>query len=68
MIKGQFPTSFPLELALKDANLVLDAAERHGAELALTEATAALFERAVELGHGDEDMAAVYYGAADGRD
>lgn len=68
MIKGQFPTSFPLGLALKDANLVLDAAERHGAELALTEATAALFERAVELGHGDEDMAAVYYGAADGRE
>lgn len=68
MINEQFPTSFPLELALKDANLVLDAAERHGAELALTEATAALFERAVELGHGDEDMAAVYYGAADGRE
>ncbi len=68
MIKGQFPTSFPLELALKDANLVLDAAERHGTELALTEATAALLERAVELGHGDEDMAAVYYGAADGRE
>jgi 3-hydroxyisobutyrate dehydrogenase len=66
MINEQFPTSFPLELALKDANLVLDAAERHGAELALTEATAALFERAVELGHGDEDMAAIYYGAADG--
>lgn len=68
MINEQFPTSFPLELALKDANLVLDAAERHGAELALTEATAALFERAVELGHGGADMAAVYYGAADGRE
>jgi 3-hydroxyisobutyrate dehydrogenase len=68
MIKESFPTSFPLELALKDANLVLDAAERHGVELALTEATAARFEQAVELGHGDEDMAAVYYAAAAARE
>jgi 3-hydroxyisobutyrate dehydrogenase len=65
ILSREFPPSFPLKLALKDANLVLEAAERHGARLALTEAAAERFRRALELGHGDEDMAAVYHAAAD---
>jgi 3-hydroxyisobutyrate dehydrogenase len=64
MLRGEFPPSFPLELALKDARLVLEAAERHDIELALTDAVARRFEEAVEQGHGEEDMAAIYHAAA----
>jgi 3-hydroxyisobutyrate dehydrogenase len=64
MLKGEFPPSFPLELALKDSRLVLEAAERHDLELALTDAVRRRFEQAVEQGHGEEDMAAIYYAAA----
>jgi 3-hydroxyisobutyrate dehydrogenase len=67
MIKREFPTSFPLELALKDSRLVLEAAERHGVDLAVARASTSLFERALELGHGDEDMAAVFCAAQDGK-
>jgi 3-hydroxyisobutyrate dehydrogenase len=62
MLKGDFPASFPLDLALKDARLVLEAAEGR-MRLPATEATAAQMQRAAELGHADEDMAAVYYAA-----
>jgi len=65
MMNGEFPPSFPLDLALKDARLVLDAARENGAELSLAAAVTRLFEKATELGHGDEDMAAIYYAAAD---
>jgi 3-hydroxyisobutyrate dehydrogenase len=65
MLKGEFPPSFPLDLALKDARLVADAAHDAGTELALTDAVTRLFERASELGHGDEDMAAIYRAVAD---
>lgn len=62
MIERQFPPSFPLKLALKDAELVLEAAE--GLDLPVAKAAAAQFRRSVELGHGDEDMAAVYEAVA----
>jgi 3-hydroxyisobutyrate dehydrogenase len=64
MLKRDFPTSFPLKLALKDLELVLEAANRHDAEMPLADAAAQSFHRAVEQGHGDEDMAAVYYSSA----
>jgi 3-hydroxyisobutyrate dehydrogenase len=67
MINQDFPPAFPLRLALKDANLVLEAAERHGIELPLARVTTERFKRAVELGHGDEDMAAAYYATIDGK-
>ena len=57
--------AFPLALAHKDAHLVLEAASAAGVELPLLDATDGQFERAVELGHGDEDMAAVHYASAD---
>jgi len=57
--------SFPLKLAAKDAALVLDAAAREaGTEPELARAVRALFARALEQGHGGEDMAAVYHAAA----
>jgi 3-hydroxyisobutyrate dehydrogenase len=65
MIEREFPTSFPLKLALKDLELVLEAAERHDAEMPVASAAARNFRRAVDDGHGDEDMAAVYHASAD---
>jgi 3-hydroxyisobutyrate dehydrogenase len=59
--KGDFPASFALDGALKDVELIQAAAR--GASVAddLLSALAAVYARAVEAGHGDEDMAAVYY-------
>lgn len=61
MIEESFePPAFPLRLADKDARLVLEAAAGAGLELPLAEAVRRQFARAVDAGHGDEDMAAVY--------
>jgi len=64
MIDGEFPTSFSLKLARKDAALVLDAAGKEGLRLAVAEAVAARFDRALDAGHGEEDLAAVYRAVA----
>jgi 3-hydroxyisobutyrate dehydrogenase len=63
ILSGEFEPAFKLSLAHKDAGLVLEAAQQAGLDLALVQATLAEMARAIELGHGDEDMAAVYYGA-----
>lgn len=68
MVEREFPPSFPLSLALKDAGLVLEAAERKRLELPVTRAAQAQMRRAVEAGHGDEDMAATYWASAGVRD
>jgi 3-hydroxyisobutyrate dehydrogenase len=60
MIEDEFPTSFSLALARKDAGLVLEAADAQALRLAITEAVAARFDEALEAGHGYEDLAAVY--------
>ncbi len=60
MIEEEFPTSFSANLARKDANLVLQAAEANGLRLSLTEAAAQHFDEAINAGHGEEDMAAIY--------
>ncbi|CAA9462922.1 MAG: 3-hydroxyisobutyrate dehydrogenase family protein [uncultured Rubrobacteraceae bacterium] len=67
MIEEDFPTSFALELARKDAGLVLDAAGAQGLRLTVAEAVAARFDEAINTGHGEEDMAAVYEAAKPGR-
>lgn len=61
MITGEYPVSFPLSLAAKDARLVLDAA---GERIALDGTRAALthLEAACRDGHGEKDMGAVYHG------
>ena len=61
MIEGDFPPSFPLELALKDARLALAAAGEGGLRLGALAAVADQMERAVESGHGKEDMAATIH-------
>jgi len=63
MIDEDFPTSFSAKLARKDGGLVLDAAEARGLDLAVASAVAARFDEAIEAGHGEEDMAAVYRAA-----
>jgi 3-hydroxyisobutyrate dehydrogenase len=67
MAAGEFPASFSLALAAKDAGLVEDAAERHGADLPASRAVAERLRAAVAAGHGDEDMAATYRLARAGR-
>jgi 3-hydroxyisobutyrate dehydrogenase len=61
MARQDFPPDFTLRLARKDLGLVLDAAA--GARLPLTIVETALqqFDRAIELGHGDEDYASTYF-------
>jgi 3-hydroxyisobutyrate dehydrogenase len=58
MMERDYPPSFPLELALKDARLALAAAEQQGLRLGALAAIAEQMERAVEAGHGKDDMAA----------
>ena len=53
--------AFPLPLAVKDSDLVLEAAEEAGIDLPLIEVARRQFARALELGHGDKDMAATYF-------
>ena len=53
--------SFTLRLAAKDVELILDAASSAGVDLALARAALERMSRAIELGHGDKDMAATYY-------
>jgi 3-hydroxyisobutyrate dehydrogenase len=60
MLDEEFPASFGLALAAKDARLVREAAERHGADVPMVRAIAERFAEATEAGHGDEDMAATF--------
>jgi 3-hydroxyisobutyrate dehydrogenase len=62
ILNQDFPASFPLAHARKDAALILEAVG--DVELPLMRATLQQFDRAFELGHGDEDMSAVYYASA----
>jgi len=63
MIERSFePASFPLALAGKDAGLVAEAAERHGCRLGLLPAIEERIGRAVERGHGEHDLAALFAG------
>jgi 3-hydroxyisobutyrate dehydrogenase len=63
MVERSFEPSFKLELAAKDARLVLEAMERHDLELPMLEAIRAQLERAAGE-HGDKDMAATYMASA----
>ena len=62
ILNQDFPPSFPLAHARKDVALLLEAAG--DVDLPLMRATMQQFDRAFELGHGDEDMSAVYYATA----
>ena len=68
MVEENFPTSFSANLARKDAALVLDAAETRNLRMQIAESVMARFEEAIQAGHGEEDMAAVYRAAKPDRD
>jgi 3-hydroxyisobutyrate dehydrogenase len=61
MMARQFsPASFATAGAEKDCRLILEAAADVQVDMAVTAAAHRHFSRAVELGHADDDMAAVY--------
>jgi 3-hydroxyisobutyrate dehydrogenase len=63
MIERDFdPPAFPLHLAGKDADLVAEAAERHDLALGLIPVIRERIRRAVEAGHGEQDMSAIFCG------
>jgi 3-hydroxyisobutyrate dehydrogenase len=66
MIREEFPAAFPLAGAVKDAGLILDAADDAGVTLRVADAARAQFQAALDTGHGDEDMAAVWYAVTAG--
>jgi 3-hydroxyisobutyrate dehydrogenase len=63
MIERSFKPSFKLELAAKDAALVLEAAQRHDLDLPMLETIKGQLLQAARE-HGDEDMAATYLASA----
>jgi 3-hydroxyisobutyrate dehydrogenase len=65
MVDRSFEVAFPLRHAAKDAGLVLDAAAEAGMSLPLLEAVRSQMQRAIELGHGDEDLSATIEAARD---
>jgi len=65
MIKREFPPSFPVWGAAKDAGLIAEAAGVAGVRMRVADGARAAMERTVELGHADEDLAAVWYALRD---
>jgi 3-hydroxyisobutyrate dehydrogenase len=61
IINGDQSPAFALTLATKDVGLALEMAEAAGIDLGLGPVTHERFRRAIELGHGDEDMAAAWF-------
>jgi 3-hydroxyisobutyrate dehydrogenase len=59
MIAGELPVAFPLRHALKDADLILEAARRYHLDLGLAPVIRERYARAAWAGHADEDMGMV---------
>ncbi len=62
MIRGDYPPSFGLSAALKDAELVVAAGDAHGVRGELVAAVRDDLRRARDAGYGDQDMSAMYVG------
>jgi 3-hydroxyisobutyrate dehydrogenase len=67
MIERAYDSAFSLKLAAKDARLALAAADAAGLELPAVEAIRRQMARAIDAGHGDEDMAAAVEGLREAR-
>ncbi len=61
ILSGDLTASFTVEMAAKDAGLIVAAGEAAGIRLDVAAAAAERLRRAARLGHGAEDMAAAYY-------
>jgi 3-hydroxyisobutyrate dehydrogenase len=66
ILSGDFTPAFTLTVATKDIRLALDLALASGVELALAPAALGRHERAIELGHGDDDASAVWFACRPG--
>ncbi|NBF11653.1 NAD(P)-dependent oxidoreductase [Pseudomonas sp. Fl4BN1] len=62
MLSGDYSPSFTVANALKDAELMVAAAHKVGVRVDLAEAGIQRFQRALDRGHADKDMAASYLG------
>ncbi|WP_062205370.1 NAD(P)-dependent oxidoreductase [Streptomyces sp. NBRC 109706] len=62
---GELAPSFAVDTALKDARLIVDAADTAGVRLDVAAAGLDRLARASAQGHGDRDMAASYYASFD---
>jgi 3-hydroxyisobutyrate dehydrogenase len=60
MQDGEYPASFTLRLAAKDAALMAEAASAAGVDLPLIRTVAQRLAEGVDAGYGEEDMAATY--------
>ncbi len=61
IVTGDYSPAFALKLAAKDVGLAVEMARAAGIDLGLAPVTLERFRRAIELGHGDEDMAAAWF-------
>lgn len=67
MLHNDFSPSFTVDNAIKDSELVVDAAAAAGVWLPLAEAGLARYRAAAEAGHGAEDMSASYFAGTGAR-
>jgi 3-hydroxyisobutyrate dehydrogenase len=61
ILTGDFSPAFTLDAGTKDVRLALAMAHEAGIELGLGPVTLERFERAIELGHGEQDVAAAWF-------
>jgi 3-hydroxyisobutyrate dehydrogenase len=59
MAEGNFAPAWELAMARKDVRLMLEEGARHGAGYAVLPHIAKFFDRAIDAGHGQEDVGAV---------
>ena len=60
ILADNYTASFSIANAVKDSQLVVDAAAQAGVQVDAAQAGLKRFERALEAGHGDKDMAASF--------
>lgn len=60
MLAHKYPTAFSVRMAAKDGRLIQEAAGTAGRDVPITASVRRELERAAELGHADDDVAALY--------
>ena len=60
MLAHKYPTAFSVRMAAKDGRLIQEAARASGREVPITATVREELERAAQLGHADDDLAALY--------
>ncbi|MFD5395132.1 NAD(P)-dependent oxidoreductase [Streptomyces sp. NPDC127097] len=66
ILADNYPASFTVSAARKDARLITEAAREAGVRMDLVAADAERLRRAEEQGHGHKDAAAAYFASFDG--